>query len=292
GHQGDGRFAQKTQAAPPGRFLQHSDRLAIDNDLAQFIVKKQDFGDGGTPGVSGAAAAPAALAGDKVEVAYFGWIQSGFGQFLGAGLDPGRATRARQAQQPLGQNAVQRRHEAVGIDVHLGKAPDDVENVVRMDRGKDQVAGKGGLDCDLGGLRIADFPNHDLVRVVAQDRAQAAGEGEALFLVYRDLQHARQLVFHRILDRDDLVLALVDLGDHRVQGGGLAASGGACHQNHPVRFARQPAQGTNGAILEAERSQADALDAVAQVLLVKDTQHRILAQDAGHDRHAEVDLPA
>src|SRR6185369_3953836 len=75
GHQGDGRFAQKTQAAPPGRFLQHSDRLAIDNDLAQFIVKKQDFGDGGTPGVSGAAAAPAALAGDKVEVAYFGWIR-------------------------------------------------------------------------------------------------------------------------------------------------------------------------------------------------------------------------
>ena len=36
-------------------------------------------------------------------------------------------------------------------------------------------------------------------------RDRAAGEGEALLFVDRNLQHAGQLVFDRILDGDDLV---------------------------------------------------------------------------------------
>ena len=44
--------------------------------------------------------------------------------------------------------------------------------------------------------------------IVAQDRAQAAREGQALLLVHRDLQHARQLIFDRVFDGDDLVAAV------------------------------------------------------------------------------------
>jgi hypothetical protein len=61
--------------------------------------------------------------------------------------------------------------------------------------------------------RVADLAHHDLVRVVPQDRAQAAREGQALLLVHRNLQHAGQLVLDRVLDGDDLVVPVVDLGD-------------------------------------------------------------------------------
>src|SRR5688572_12566454 len=74
---------------------------------------------------------------------------------------------------------------------------------------------------------VADLADHDLVRVVAQDGAQPAREGEALLLVHRDLQHAGELVLDRVLDGDDLVLPAVDLADRGVQRSGLAAAGGA-----------------------------------------------------------------
>jgi len=50
----------------------------------------------------------------------------------------------------------------------------------------------------VGGFRVADLADHDLVRVVPQDRAQPAGEAEALLLVHRDLQHAGELILDRV----------------------------------------------------------------------------------------------
>jgi hypothetical protein len=55
--------------------------------------------------------------------------------------------------------------------------------------GEHQVAGQRRLHGDLRRLGVADLADHDLVRVVAQDGAQAAREGQALGLVDRDLQH-------------------------------------------------------------------------------------------------------
>ena len=45
-------------------------------------------------------------------------------------------------------------------------------------------------------------------------------------------------------------------------------------------------------IVEAERVQRQALHVVGQALLVENPQHRVLAEDARHHRHAEVDLAA
>ena len=84
-----------------------------------------------------------------------------------------------------------------------------------------------GASAEWVGRAVADFADHDLVRVVAQDGTQAAGEGEPLLFIDRDLQYARQFVFDGILDGDDLVVAVVDLADRGIQRGGLAAAGGA-----------------------------------------------------------------
>jgi hypothetical protein len=77
----------------------------------------------------------------------------------------------------LGDHAIQRRDEAVWIHPHVREATDHVEHVVRVDGREHLVSGQRRLHRDLRGLRIADLAHHDLVRVMAQDGAQATREG-------------------------------------------------------------------------------------------------------------------
>src|SRR3990172_22743 len=81
------------------------------------------------------------------------------------------------------------------------------------------------LNGDLRGLGVADLADHDLVRVVAQDGAEAAREREPLLLVDRNLRDPAELVLDRVFDRDDLVFDRLDLGQRRVERGRLAAAG-------------------------------------------------------------------
>ena len=148
-----------------------------------------------------------------------------------------RAVGAIHPHQPLRQDAVQRRNKTVGINSHVHEATDHIKHIVGMHRGKHQVAGQRGLYGDLRGFGVADLAHHDLVRVMAQDGAQAAREGQPFLLVDRNLQYARQLVFNRILDGDDLVLPVVDLGNRRIQRRGFAPAGGAGDQEHAVGLA-------------------------------------------------------
>src|SRR5262249_33594679 len=143
---------------------------------------------------------------------------------------------------------------------------------------------------DLCGFRVTDLAYHDLVGIVPQYRAQAAGEGKAFLLIDGYLQHAGQLVFDRILDRHDLVVAVVDLADRRIQRGRLPAAGRPGDQQHAVRLLGQAAQLRNGCRLEAEQVKPQPPDLVGKRLLVQYAQHRVFAEDAGHDRHAHVDL--
>ena len=121
------------------------------------------------------------------------------------------AVRADHAHEPLGEDAVQGRDEVVELDLHVEEAAEHVDDVVGVDGREHEVAGQGRLDGDLRRLLVADLADHDLVGVVAQDRAQPAREGQALLLVDRDLRDAAELVLDRVLDRDDLVLDGLDL---------------------------------------------------------------------------------
>ena len=89
--------------------------------------------------------------------------------------------RADHAHQPLRQNAVQRGDEVVRLDAHVQEAAQHVQHVVGVNRGEHQVAGERGVDGDLRGFLIANFADHDLVGIVAQDGAQAAREGQPFF---------------------------------------------------------------------------------------------------------------
>jgi len=81
------------------------------------------------------------------------------------------------------------------------------------------VARESGPDGDLRGLEVADFAHHDHIRVLAHDVAQAAGEREADLGIHVDLVHPFNLVLHRVLDGDDLLIGQVDLLERAVERG-------------------------------------------------------------------------
>ena len=82
--------------------------------------------------------------------------------------------------------------------------------VVGVQRAEHQVAGQRGLDGDLRRLQVADFADHDDVRVLAQEGAQHRGEGQADGLVDRHLDDALDVVLDRLLGGQQLGLDRVD----------------------------------------------------------------------------------
>ncbi len=96
------------------------------------------------------------------------------------------------------------------------------------------MTGQTGLNGNFGGLTVADLTHHDHVRVLTQNRAQPAGEGHVDLGVDLGLADARQEVFHRVLNGQDIAAAGIDVAQARVQGGGFTRTGRTGHQNDAV----------------------------------------------------------
>ncbi len=125
------------------------------------------------------------------------------------------------AGEPLGDDGVERRGDEERLDPHVEQPVDGGRGVIGMERGEDEVPGQGGLDGDLGGFEIADLPDHDDIGVLPEERSQGGGEVKADVLVHLDLVDAHEVVFNRILGRHDIFRLLVQLGEGRIEGGGL-----------------------------------------------------------------------
>ena len=102
-----------------------------------------------------------------------------------------------------------------------------------------QVAGFGGGQRQPDGFLIAHLAHQNDVRVLAQRRTQRLVEPQriAMHLALID-QTALTLVyeFNRILDGQDMaILVLVDMINHRRQGGGLARTGRTGDQDQAAR---------------------------------------------------------
>ena len=198
--------------------------------------------------------------------------------------------RAIDAHQTLGDDAVERSHQIERIDPDVQHAADHIEHAVGVHGGEHQMAGERGLDRDLRGFAVANFADHDLVGIMAQDGTQAAREGQAALFVDGNLDDAAQLIFDRIFDRDDLVAAGIHFGQRGVQRGGLARPRGAGHEQHAVRQARQAAQTRDGGRIETQRFKAQPALLVGQAFLVEDAQHRVFAMHGRHDGHAQINV--
>ena len=141
--------------------------------------------------------------------------------------------------------------------------------------------------CAVSGSRISPtmILSGSWRRIERRPRAKV----KPFLLVDRDLHHPLELVLDRILDGDELLLLVVDLGQGRIQGGGLAAAGRPGDQHHPVGFADHPPEADLFPFVDAEHVEGQAVQILGDALLVEDTDDGILAVDARHDRNAEVD---
>src|ERR1700733_3426990 len=202
------------------------------------------------------------------------------------------AVLADGADQALGEDAVERGDEVVDLDTHIDEAAEHVDHVVGVDGGEDQMAGERGVDGDLGSFVVADFADQDLVRVVTQDRAQAAGKREALFLVHRNLGDPADLVFDRVLDGDDLVFVALDFVERGVERGSFAGTSRAGDQHHAVGLADVAAEPTQVIFGEADNIEGEVAELLAHRFFVEHAEHRIFAVHRGHDADTEVDQAA
>ena len=192
---------------------------------------------------------------------------------------------AQLAVQPLGLRAQERGREHEPVDSHVEHAGDGAGGVVRVQGAEDEVARYGGLHRDRGGLVVADFADHDDVRGLAEDRAQAAREGQPHLRVGLHLVDALQLVFDGVLDGDHVHVACVQLLERGVERGGLAAAGRSGHQHHPVRLGDGVLEVFVRPLIQPQRGETGR-----QRGLVENTHDDLLAVDGGKDAHANVAL--
>ena len=146
------------------------------------------------------------------------------------------AVAAELSRQALRDDQAHRGRDGVGLDAHVDQAGERLRGIVGMQRREHQVAGLRRLDGDLGGFQVADFADHDDIRVLAQEGAQRGGKGQSHLVVHVDLVDAGQIDFGRVLRRRDVAILGVEDVEAGVQRHGLAAAGRAGHQDHALRL--------------------------------------------------------
>ena len=145
------------------------------------------------------------------------------------------------------------------------------------------MAGEARLDGDLRGFEIANFADHHHIRILSQDRAQAARKAHLDLHVDLRLGNAVDQVLDRILHRHDVAAAVVQARERGVQRGGLARAGWSGDEENPVRpmdDAVEPGRGL--------RIHADLFEFEAPRLFVEQAQYHTLAVAAGNGRDADV----
>src|SRR5258708_24792533 len=252
-------LAQRDHAFLAGDALDLRGGPAIHNHFADAVGKVQELADGRAAVKSSAGTFQAASAFNQRDSRPHPGIEAAFGQFLRRIFLGSFAVGADHAHQALGHDAIERGNKVIWLDAHIDEAADDVGNVVSVHGGENQVAGERGLDGDLRGFLVANFANHDLVGVVAQNVAQAAREGQSLFLINGNLRDAAKHVLDRIFDGDDFVFVGLDFVHGGVQGGCLAGAGWSGNQHHAVGLANIAAEAARFFRRKAHDVQIEAL---------------------------------
>ena len=145
------------------------------------------------------------------------------------------------------------------------------------------MAGQRRLDGDPGRLHIADLADHDHVRILTQDGAQAGRKGHADLGIDLGLADPVDRVFHRILDREDIAGGVVQQRQAGIERGGLARAGRAGDEDDAVGLSQRRAEG-----LQRIRGHAQPVEGQPGLVPVQNTQHHPLAHPRRQGRDAHV----
>ena len=89
------------------------------------------------------------------------------------------------------------------------------------------MSGQARIRGDARSLEITNFPDHNNVRRLAQDRAQRRGKRHPNFRIDLHLVDSVHLIFNRLFYRDNFAVRFVDVIEASVKRGRLAAAGWA-----------------------------------------------------------------
>ena len=153
-----------------------------------------------------------------------------------------------------------------------------------MQRRQHEVARQRSLDGDHTRLAVSNFADEDDVGVLAQNRAQCVGEGQAGLRIRLHLIDVLEAVLDGILDGHDVARLFVEEVERRVQGGRLARTGRTGDQDRAVRFAKRLLVQR-----ELRRQEAKAFERLHAACPIEDSHHDLLAVDGRKRRYAQVD---
>ena len=88
------------------------------------------------------------------------------------------------------------------------------------------MTGERCLNGDLGGLQVANFPEHDDIGILTQEGAEGLSEGHAGRFIDLHLHDPLDVELHRVFDREELGVDLVDMPQAGIKGRGFAAARG------------------------------------------------------------------
>jgi hypothetical protein len=162
------------------------------------------------------------------------------------------AVGAEPAHEALSHDAPERGTEHEVLDPHIEKPRDGFRRAVRVQCREDEMAGEGRLHGYSGRIRVTDLTDHDHVRVVAQDGPQAGRKVEIDVRLHLHLTDPSQLVFDRILDRENLDRGSIDLLEHGIERRRLARAGRTRDEDDPIRLCHQSPEALNLVGIEAE----------------------------------------
>src|SRR3990170_8598327 len=147
------------------------------------------------------------------------------------------------------------------------------------------MPGQRGVNRDAGGFFVADLADHDDVRVLPQEGAEAGGEGDPGSWIDLDLRDPRELILNGVLDRGDVDLGLVQPVKHRIQARRLARPGRARDQDDPVWSGDDPLESR-----EIVGRHAQPVDPDEGGAFVEDPHDDLLAPRGWNRGHAQVDI--
>ena len=131
---------------------------------------------------------------------------------------------------------------------------------------------------------VANLAHQDDVGVLPHERADAVAEVHLRRLVHRSLADQGHRIFDRILQGHDVEAVVVDVVEHRIERGRLAAAGRACHQDDAL--------GSRDHLLEKlelARFETQTVERHDPFLSVENAQYDVLAVRSRLGGDAKID---
>ncbi len=227
-------LAHGAHAELAGLFAQDERRRAVVHKLAQRVRHAQILHNRLAALVAGAVAGLAAFA--EIERPPANLVARHFDALQGLVVRLVRllALRAAGSHESLAKNAFQSRGKQIRRDVHIHETRHRAGRVVRVQGRKDEVPRERRLNRNFRRLEVADFADHHHIRVLTQEGAQNFRERVAGLGVDWHLDDAVNVIFDRLLGREQLRINLVDAAQNRVERSRLARAGRTRHDENAV----------------------------------------------------------